>query len=1439
MELLETIKTKIKEFWKNLTDGADFTDIEKIVAGDTETLNKLVKNENFRKNTLQYIEELQKKNPDKPVKKLFHEVINQQFKTNKSVKTKLDKELILKPDIKHFSYLDTLADLGKANLTPNEIEFIQKNQINENLYGIVKSMVNLGVINEKDLQNPEFFKKNLQLTLQGYLKHKNIVEGFEKISQVLDAISLGTALFSGGTTLVVKGLVKKVGETALKRGLAKALISKGFLASDLSFLGARGVDLFTDVKLKNQNPSTSDVIFSGVALLPFVSPIKKQIAKVGAKFEPKVTGETIKNANDIFNLEWSKTLTEFSKKDVANVLVKTIEEKVPVFGKESGELVKKIQPVFVPFVEGFVKAYGDNLGLKFANAYVNPHYVTTSYKIKRDILKSFVSENLQTIEEVYKNLGNREKLLQIFETKPDLIDFFALNSSKYFLSKARYLKQNLERYLEKINKQIPDLDKRLILDLGEDFSKFVSAKGLNISHFTLDDLMHNSDAVKVFEDFIKFNVKEGKTSSPIKWFLKFDDKLEDLEKITAYKMPESIWNIYIPTSDFPQAFKILITEGESFKVQTMYLPNELILQFQKKAKNINEFKTLLQDYFKKELGITEGQIQILERYKLPQAFMPSKKAFKEMFGDIFSQYEKANSILTKLDNELEAVKETGTILKELEKRKKELRTQIKTIAEGAGLKTHKVRTDTLIKQLEDLGKLEPELADEITSVLKELKEAKQTEILLDAPWAKKLTTLLEKAEKLPTLPPEEVFYQRFVQMYYTPPWEFSRKTLEGFLKFTDFLDDSSKIDYLTRSYLRTYAHEERILFNYIHHFDDVIREYFGDTALGKAWNLVRTYHFGGEGLQASMIDFTSRMSRLFTLLNPAVPLGAYIQVKTGLSALFPSFKVMRTSVDFASELVKNPSLTKDLIQSYTKTSLPQHYLPSFYRFFENVLQNELRHALLKNPKFADEVKTFFGLKNLPVSEVDDVASLLTSLIDNPAGLSLLTGGSRIGNVLASIQSWYPFIVAPFQIASLNLLKGLTGTQRAKYIMNSLYLTALGTMFLPSTISPLTAPFETIRKLYEDIVAPTLATINLIFTDTNPSYETWLENKDPIVETLIKNLFANYSGIPKEKFTGRFFTDLGKMLALHGDEHHFAYTNIGMQKLIDILKRLDISEKGLISSGAVSTSFDFAFPVWQTIYQLIKAFAYKGETGEELASNLLDVATRINPVWRNMKYGLIRTLTGYGLQKDITQDKILADTIKDVVDDDRVGFLTGLAYNLGVLVSHPQAFVKMFDVLFTHSFIENAKTFGEELITGKPARIEYIYVPKVRNVKDFEEKIVGKEDLILSSIYKTENREVVITAFQNYFNVLGRKFEHKEKTLDIEKDRRLFRSLNLLVGETINSLPELENLIVLDYNNVVQGLSEKYGKDKVLMWLKEDYEDMRLRAKLAKPKEPEK
>lgn len=1429
--MLEQIIQPFKSFWKSITDGADKEDVYKIILGDTDTLNKVVKNENYRKNLLKYINTLQQQNPNKPIKQAFIDVLTEQFKKNKSLKTKFDKEIITKPNIKHFSYLQVLEDLGKETLTPQELAFIQKNNISPDLYSVAKGLLKLGVITEKDLKNKVFYTKNLELTFKGYLKHKNITQAFEKIGQVLDAISLGTALFSGGTALIGKVFIKKAGEEVLKRHILKAMINKGLLVSDLSFLGARSIDLFTDVKLKNQNPSISDVVFSGVALLPFVSPVKKQIRKLAKPIDTPPSGETLKKLSDIGNLEWVKSLTEIPRKEVRGTLIKAIEARIPVYG--GGQVVEKIQPVFVPMVEGFTKAYGERLGIKFAEAYINPHHVINFYNLKKENLRSFIQHHLKSIEQIYKNLHSPEAIRKVLNESPDLVEFFALNSAKYNLDKIRFFKRNLDKFLQKTGQSVVR-SSDLILDLGEDFRSFVETKGLSISHLTLDDLINKPEAIQVFEEFIKRQIKEGRVAQPIEWFIKQGDDLVELKEVIHYhKIPDTLWNIYIPTSDFPQAFKILIKTEDTIQEKTLYLPNELVVHLQEKVKDTKEFLVKLEEYIRKYHAIPEDAvIEIVDRYKPELAFMPTKRAFREIFDDALKYYEKSEKFLKKLDTYLDEVKKQGILVKEAEALKQEIRDFLKSIAEKTGIETYKVRTDILLKKLENLGHLRPDVAEEISKLLREIKETKSAEILIKSDLAKKIANILKKTEDLLDIPPEEIFYRKFVDLYYTPPWEFRRGTLHGFLRFTDFLDDEAKIDYLTRSYLRTYANEERMLLTHIHFFDKVIQDTFGDTAFGKAWNLVRTYHFGGEGFQAKMINFLNKMSRLFTLLNPTVPLGAYIQVKAGLSSIFPSYQLVRSSLDFASEIVRNKAFVKEFIQKYIKAQTPGSYLPSFYRFFESVLQMDMKNALLKNEKFRNEVKTFFNLTHFDLSDVDSMVSLLTSLIDNPASLSLLTGGSKIGNVLAAVQSWYPLIVAPFQIASLNLLKALKGPDRMKYFMNTLYLTALGSIFLPSTISPLVMPVETVRKLYEDIVAPSLAMVNLLFRNEPPPFETWLEKKDPIVERLVKNLFENFTDIPKENFSGRFFADLGKALALHGDEHHFSYIHIGLQKLSDILKRFDLAEKGLVSAGALSTSFDFTFPVWQSAFDLIRAFAFRKAEGKQVVDELLTVYGKLNPVLRNLRYGLVKTLTGYGPQKDVTQDKILADTLKDIVEDDKYGFVIGLAYNLGVLMSHPTAFLKMLDMTFTHSFVENLKTFGEELITGKPAKVEYVYLPKVRNIKDIEEKIVGKEDLIISSITKTENKEAVLNAIQNYVNILAKRFE-TDKALDIERDRSLLKSFNLLVSGAINVFPELENLIVADYNKLLEGSAKKYGKQTVMQWLKEDLEEMRLRAKLTR------
>ena len=1419
MGFIDTIKEKVKSF----ITGASTEDLLNLVKGDSETLTKLIKDEKFRKGVLTRLEEFQSKYPDKPIKQEFLKTVYVHLNSNKSARSIITREILTKPDYSKMNILEGLIDLTKAKLTPEEIQVLRSKNIPEEQYAFVKALKEFKLLTDKDFKKektPHYIETNLKTTWQQFQKYKQITTTIDKLSDALDVFSLVTAVGGGVGSIITIGL-KKAGKTVAQRYLAKS-VATTFLTSDVSFLSSIGLKLTNDVVIKHQNPSTWDIVFGLLGLSPFITPVGQKINKVVKKhLEPPVTIDNLKNIQHLAPYtELSHTLSTVDRAIIRRAVLNTLESQNYV-GKNI-EISKKLEPAFRPLVESFVKALGDETASKFARFYIRPFEVSVVKKTKKELLQQFVEKHLDDFKAIYKNLGNKEELQKIFAEKPEFVDFFkSIVTSKYYVNRFRYEYKKFLQTAQRLKLEIPEgIGKQIFAVVGKEGDTFT---------FKLEDLFHNPDTIRDFEEFIGKQIKQGKAVSDIQWYYKHGDNVIELSKAFPFaKFPDSMINIYIPSSDFPQAFRVIFKNEEgALHSRVVYLPNEFVEQIFKKTTNIQDAYRNIKDYIKQYILPEAYDLEIVERFKPPTHLFPTKEIFYQVFGkEEVQKLDKLEKHLSKLDDILAEVKDTGILLKEFEKRKNEIRTKLKELAENVGVEFKKqIKTETLAKRLQELGHLDDEIAKEVQSILEEIRNLKTSEIVIDSKLAKKIGGLLEKIDKTTPEIDMRQAYENFIDLLMRKPWDMKRTSIEGFLKFDLLPDREAQVNYLTNSFLRSYALEENILLGNIAFVDNVIKEYFGDTAFGKTWELIRAYHFSKD-VKGQVFKFLGKLSRLFTIANPSVSFGAYIQVKTGLSMLFPSYKVATSLKDITKEILTNKAFAKEFIKDLKSSKILDtgHYLPSLFKYFETFLENDLKLALLKNKEFADEVARYFGFEKITPDMVEHVAKIIGDLIDNPASLGMLFGGSKITHGLAVVQSWYPFIVAPFQIASTSLLKSFKGPDRIKYLRNALYLTLLGSTFLPSTISQITAPIETVRKMYEEVVSPVIAFFNFLHTGQK-THETWLENRDPIIERAVKTLISNVADIPLYKLSGRILTDLGQVLALHGDENHFNYIAVGLQKLVNVLSKFDITDKGLVTSGSVSTAFDFTFPVINTALNLISAFIDRYRTTpQQFWQDIIVIANRIIPIFRNLKYGLFQTMSSYGPQKDVTLDKILADFVKDLVEDERVGFLTGLGYNIGVLLSHPQAFMKMFDIIYNHSFLTHAKHYVEDLFTeGEPRKIEYVYLPKVRSFKDFQNKIVGKEDLILMSIDKTENKEALLSALQTYFNVVKNKYQQGLKEYNLEEEKQILRSLATIAYKTMYKHQDLAPVITESFNNILEDMKKRYGEDatKILLGILEE------------------
>jgi hypothetical protein len=532
---------------------------------------------------------------------------------------------------------------------------------------------------------------------------------------------------------------------------------------------------------------------------------------------------------------------------------------------------------------------------------------------------------------------------------------------------------------------------------------------------------------------------------------------------------------------------------------------------------------------------------------------------------------------------------------------------------------------------------------------------------------------------------------------------------------------------------------------------------------------------------------------------PRVAIGAGIQLFSAISQRYPSFRFFQAPIEAVKDIIKNPELREYLFKQIKEELGEHHYLSFWIRAIEPFVQTIFYNELLKNPEFRKEVLKDFGylsIKEFTPTDAKLLAEHLANLIDSPAAISPFIGATF--SKLAYIQSWFPYVVAPFQIAVQSFAKSFTSHE---YAMNFFKHLVIGATILPATITQFSGVADTILNTYEGL-STVYHTITSILTGNPEPIKSYLEKQEPTFASIWKSLFSNLTGIPRDELTGRLFHDLGLMLALHGDNVAWQYVKSGLDFLE---KHIDLANKNLFSPGSVSTSFEVTMPVVETATKLLNNLTiYEKEQPRQAGRALLETLMQTIPIAKNIKSGILSELTQYGRVSD--------NSVLKYFDDEDLAKATGLGYFLGVMIKHPVTVAKIFDTMFLGGFGEAVG----RVLTGEEKRT--LFLPKVTDAKSYQLKILGNEEYVLQSLRQIEDPYTKKNVLLRFANVMDNYFDEKKaKKTDRspEEEINMFKSyLTFLTYDpSILDDTELQYMVEIanksaHYFKVKYGLEEK-------------------------------
>lgn len=1264
----------------------------------------------------------------------------------------------------------------------------------------------------------------------------------ERIDKTLDVASnLSLVLGLGG--LATKGalwLGKRVLKDVAKEALGKSILVKaanevasfGIKAGDIAFVGSElgKATLNTVAKGLPLSHSLDHLVFGGISLAGFLGSKTKKAKEVIQRIEgtPYTTVDDIKrtiieNQLPINGYDLNLTADEASKMFVSKIRG-YVEDKA---GKKlSLENLESFNVIAIRQIEQLQDQLKIN-PLLVADAFLTPHkYVHKIHEIY-DGMKNFIATNEEKFIQLLNELP--EGRLELVNIEPELFEFFHMNTTKVFGSRIRLL---LKKFRE---------------DENIDFSKLrVRLKGTFVELQPEDVYMKDFDIL--LNDYVRKAIKDAKPSVEVEFILK-DGNTEKLLK--EYGLP----TIYIPTYDYRKVLVVSIKEGEEEKEILVDIPAVLIGALGEKFKgDIAKINNFLRNYVEKVKGLETGKVKdILYIYDPMSQLFPST-VIREMGWDklkildewlnLFPDEElkeiglhkgRATKLLEFGENISEAFNQFAIRQQKihLENLFKEIRADLKNLL-GYDPKD-KIRTETLIQQALEEAEItdNPEIKKAIYDYAEQIKKLKP--MIKDlktkftdpkkASLAEKLTRNFQKAEtiieKLSKNPIEETRKKLLELIYQEKDPRFLRKYGQGFVDVMMLhqLDPELAFDYLARAYTRPWTADKRWLLSFVRHTDERLftDPFLKETDFIKTLELIRDYQ-GRDTARSKWIKTIGKFSKIYTMFLPRIAMGAGIQLFSAISQRYPSFRFFQTPIDTIKEVISNPELREYLFKQFKEELHHENYLSFWIRAVEPFVQTIFYNELLKNPAFRKEVLKDFGhvaIKEFTPTDAKLLAEHLANLIDSPAAISPFMGATF--GKLAYIQSWFPYVVAPFQVAVQSFAKSFTSP---KYAMNFFKHLIIGSTILPVTITQFSGVVDTIKNTYEGL-STVYHTIASILTGNPEPIQSYLEKQDPAFASTWKSLFSNLTGIPRDELTGRLFHDLGLMLALHGDNVAWQYVKSGLDFLE---KHLDLANKNIFSAGSVSTSFEVTMPILETAIRLINNLTvYEKEQPQQAGRALLETLMQTLPIAKNIKSGILNELTQYGRVSD--------NSVLKYFDDEDLAKATGLGYFLGVMIKHPVTVAKIFDTMFLGGFGE---AIGR-VITGEEKRA--LFLPKVTDAKSYKLKILGNEEYVLQSLRQIEDPYTKKNVLLRFANVMDNYFNEryiKKTDRPPEEEINMFKSYLKFMTYDPSILDETDLKYMVEVaNKAGYYFKEKYGlEDQQLHeFLAKALDELKIRTKL--------
>jgi hypothetical protein len=1415
---------KVKFFGFNEDDVYNF-----IAYPKKSEINKLLRDKQLRSKFFSKVDEIAKKeglNSEKVLQTVSGYIL-QKAKDNNL----FSSEIFTAPRLQDYELIIGLDELGRYAFGEKDLGM-----------GIVRVIDALDIGKRIRKADPDKFVANVRNAV--YIAYQ-VDKTIERIDKALDVASdLSLILGLGG--LATKGalwLGRRVLKDVAKEALTKSLLLKvannvatfGIKAGDIAFAGVelnRAV-LNTVAKGLPLSYSLDHLVFGGLPLAGFLGARTSKAQEVIQKLE----GTPYTTINDV-------------KRAI-------IENQVPVSGYELNLTANEASKLFVSQVRNYVtERAGKKLSLEnlegfnviatrlfgnlqeqlkldtllVADAFISPHKYVNKIQDVYETVRNFIVTNKEKFLELIKGLP--EDRLALVNAEPELFEFFHMNTSRVLVDRVRFLAKKIKE------EKIIDPDKIWIRFKDE---------GVELRYADV----YTQEFERLVSDYVEKAIKKEKSHVNVEFLIKEEDGVEKL--LQEYGLP----TIYIPTYDYRKVMVVTVQEGEETKEVLVDIPTVLIGAFAKNFKDdLNRLEQFLKLYVAQVKNLNPEQVkEILYIYDPVSQLFPST-VFRELgfsklkildeWLNLFPDEElkaiglhkgKATQLLEFGKNISEAFNQFAIRQQRIhaEKLLKEIRSQLKEVL-GYDPKS-RVRTETLIKEALETaitsGELELEtvqaLAEEasrLKPLIKDLK-AKFTDSQ-KASIAEKLTRNLQKVEtiieKLSKNPIEALRGKILDLIYQERDPRFLRRYGRGFVDVIMLyeLDPELAFDYLARAYTRVWTSDKRWLLSFVRRTEERLftDPFIKDTDFVKALELIRDYQ-GRDTPRSKWLRTIGTLSKVYTMFLPRIAIGAGIQLLSAISQRYPSFRFFRAPIETIRDIITTPEL-RDYLYKQIKEDLHEHsYLSFWVRAIEPFIQTIFYNELLKNPEFRKEVLKDFGhvitIDKLSLPDLKLVAEQLANLIDSPASISPFMATTF--EKLTYIQSWFPYVVAPFQVALHSFAKSLTSP---KHAMNFFKHLVIGSTILPATITQFSGIADTINNAYDGL-STIYHTMASILTGNPEPIQSYLEKNEPVFAKLWKDLISNLTDIPRDELTGRLFHDLGLVLALYGDHVAWNYVRAGLDFLA---KHIDLANKGLFSPGSVSTSFEVTVPLINTALKLINSLTvYEKEQPQQAGRAFLETVIQTIPIAKNIKSGILNELTQYG--------RVNEESILRHFTDPELARATGLGYFLGVMVKHPMTVAKIFDTMFLGGFGEAVG----RVFTGEEKKI--LFLPKVTDTKSYKLKILGNEEYVLQSLRQIEDPLTKKNFLLRIANIMDSYFDEKKtKKTDRtpEEEINMFKSyLTFLVYDpNILDDTELEYMVNVA-NKSAYYFKIKYGLEEkdLHQFLAKALDELKIRKKLKK------